>query len=207
MTEPLQKNKASQRSTAVGTAVAFTPAVMAMQESLGSRDQMQRLSDSGRWDQDIGPDLKSFIEAQNSFFVATASRDGRPHIQHRGGQRGFLRVEGPRQLAWTEVPGNRQYITFGNLSENDRTTIFLIDYATQTRFKIWGRAELLLSECPASVVRMSVEAIDRNCKRNVPELWPTSAVQRATKKLSNELTAAQVKIANLEAQLLDRSLT
>ena len=125
------------------TDVAFTPAVKAQQERLGSRRGYAALESRGGWENEIGADLAAFIEARDSFFLATASADGQPYIQHRGGAPGFLRVIGPRTLAFADYRGNKQYISVGNLSENPRAMIFLIDYAEQQRVKIWGRARVV----------------------------------------------------------------
>lgn len=115
--------------------LAFSAAVQAVQERLGSR----RLYEGAEWPIDISRQLEAFIAAQRSVFLATASADGRPYIQHRGGPPGFLRVLDSRTIGMADLGGNRQYITLGNLSENDRVQLFLIDYTNRQRVKIWGK--------------------------------------------------------------------
>jgi len=118
--------------------IAFTPAVKAIQSRKGSRKIYARVESKGSWQTAVTPELKKFIEAQRSVFLATASRDGQPTMQHRGGPPGFLRVVDDKTLAFVDYVGNRQYVTLGNLSENPKANLLLIDYAHRRRIKIWG---------------------------------------------------------------------
>lgn len=133
------------------------------------------------WPSQIDDELAAFIAERDHFYLGTASREGRPYIQHRGGPQGFLKVLDPRHLAFADFAGNRQYITVGNLDENDRVFLFLIDYAVQRRIKIWGRArsieddEELLQHLidptyrarPERAIVIEVEAWDENCSRHI----------------------------------------
>ena len=110
------------------TTVAFTPAVLAMQDRLGTRAQMQAMARNRGFRTTITPDLAAFIASRDSFFLGSATAAGQPYIQHRGGLPGFLQVTGPQTLEFADLPGNRQFLTLGNLSENDRVHLFLIDY-------------------------------------------------------------------------------
>jgi predicted pyridoxine 5'-phosphate oxidase superfamily flavin-nucleotide-binding protein len=168
------------------TDVAFTPAVKAQQQRWGSRRGYAALESRGGWPADIDEGLAAFIEARDSFFLATASADGQPYMQHRGGAPGFLRVVGPNTLAFADYRGNKQYISVGNLSENPRAMIFLIDYVEQQRVKIWGKARVV--EDPAEVSKLlragdpkadravvfEVEAWDVNCSQHIPAMVPVS---------------------------------
>jgi predicted pyridoxine 5'-phosphate oxidase superfamily flavin-nucleotide-binding protein len=162
--------------------VAFTPSVKAVQARKGSRSAYARMEESGSWPVHITPDLKSFIESQTSVYLATASRDGQPYIQHRGGPPGFLRVLDAQTIAFVDYTGNRQFITTGNLAENPKAQLFLMDYAQQERVKIWGEArvvegdEALVAQLmprgyaarAEQVIVFSVAAWDANCSKHIP---------------------------------------
>src|SRR5437899_10691877 len=120
--------------------VAFTPAVKAIQTRKGSREAYANVEARGGWRSEIDENLAAFLAERDSFYLATASADGQPYIQHRGGPKGFLKVLEPRTLAFADFRGNRQYLTTGNLADNDKAFIFLMDYAERRRIKIWGRA-------------------------------------------------------------------
>ena len=123
--------------------VAFTPSVKAQQRMKGSRSAYERMEQEGAWQTVITPDLKSFIESQTSIFLATANSAGQPYIQHRGGPAAFLQVIDERTLGFADFAGNRQYISLGNLADNPKIHLFLIDYATRHRAKIWGEARVI----------------------------------------------------------------
>jgi len=188
--------------------VAFTPAVKAAQTRLGSRAAYARMEASGGWETDIDDELAAFIARQRSFFFATATSGGQPYVQHRGGPPGFLKVLGPRRLGFADLRGNRQYISVGNLSENPKVHLFLIDYVERSRVKIWGEArvvpddaQLLSSLAPAErgskperAIVVDVLAWDANCPQHIPRRFEAEDVERA-------LAARDEKIAALEAQL------
>jgi uncharacterized protein len=132
----------------------------------------------------LNEDVIAFIASVDSFFIGTASRDGWPHVQHRGGPQGFLKVLDDHTLAFADYAGNRQYITVGNLTENDRVLLFLIDYELGRRLKIWGRAAVI-DDDPAlfalvsdpdyaakveRIIRIEVQAWDLNCRQHFPKL-------------------------------------
>jgi len=118
--------------------VAFTPTVKAVQSRRGSRGGYAQREEKGAWATTITDDLKDFIEAQTSVFLATANGEGQPYIQHRGGPAGFLKVIDDKTIGFVDFAGNRQYITLGNLADNAKAYLFLIDYAHRRRIKIWG---------------------------------------------------------------------
>jgi uncharacterized protein len=123
--------------------VAFTPSVKAVQSRKGSRRAYARMEDRGAWQTGITPDLAEFIEAQTSIFLATVNGEGQPYIQHRGGPAGFLRVLDDKTIGFVDFAGNRQYITQGNLADNPKAQLFLIDYAQRKRVKIWGEGRVV----------------------------------------------------------------
>ena len=123
--------------------VAFTDAVKAAQQERGARQKMEQLLERRPWPIDIPADLAAFIQARDSAYLGTASADGRPYIQHRGGPPGFIKVLGPRTLAFADFAGNRRYISVGNLHENERAFLFLMDYANRQRLQVWGRATIV----------------------------------------------------------------
>jgi len=188
--------------------IVFTPAIRAAQERYGSRRQMARLEQSDRWGRDMDAALAAFIAERNSFYLATASAQGRPYIQHRGGLPGFLKVLDGRTLGFADYPGNRQYISAGNLSENGQAFLFLMDYAHRRRVKIWGRAEVVdddpallarlhdptLPVAPERAILLHVDAWDINCPQYIPAKYEEADVAAALQKL-------QDRIAELEAEL------
>jgi predicted pyridoxine 5'-phosphate oxidase superfamily flavin-nucleotide-binding protein len=187
--------------------VAFTPAVKAVQARKGSRDAFAQMEERGSWQTQITPELAAFIAAQNSVFLATASRDGQPYIQHRGGPPGFLRVLDDRTVAFVDFAGNRQYITQGNLAENPKAYLFLMDYAQRRRVKVWGQArvveddaELTASLMPQGykaraeqVILFTVTAWDTNCRQHIPQRFEAADVAAA-------LAERDQRIAALEAE-------
>ena len=131
------------RTPSYASDVAFTPSVKAVQTRKGSRRSYERMEERGSWQSRITPDLARFIEAQTSIFLGTANKDGQPYIQHRGGPPGFLQVLDDKTIGFADFAGNRQYITQGNLADNPKAYLFLIDYARRQRIKIWGEARVI----------------------------------------------------------------
>jgi hypothetical protein len=188
--------------------VAFTPAVKAVQARKGSRGAYARVEQNGGWRSEIDEDLAAFLAARDSMFLATATADGQPYIQHRGGPKGFIGILDKNTLAFADYSGNRQYITQGNLSENPKANIFLIDYAHRRRVKIWGEARVvdddpaLLKSLmpqgyrarPEQVILFKISAWDTNCPQHIPQKFDAADVAAA-------LSARDARIAELEAEL------
>jgi len=188
--------------------VAFSPAVKAVQARKGSRAAYARMEEGGSWETRITPDLAGFIADQRSLFLATASADGQPYVQHRGGPPGFLRVLDDHTLALADFTGNRQYISVGNLHENPKAQLFLIDYLNRRRVKIWGEARVveddpaLLASLmpdsyrakPSQVIVFSVTAWDSNCPQHIPRRFEEEDVKAM-------LAERDLRIAELEAQI------
>ncbi|MDN2581058.1 pyridoxamine 5'-phosphate oxidase family protein [Aquibium sp. ELW1220] len=188
--------------------VAFTPTVKAVQARKGSRRAYASQERSGGWRTEITPDLKAFIEAQTSIFLATANADGQPYIQHRGGAAGFLKVIEAHTIGFVDYAGNRQFITSGNLADNPKAYLFLIDYAERRRIKIWGTArvvegdEALVADLmprdykarAEQVIMFTVSAWDANCPQHIPQRFEAADVAAA-------LSARDARIAALEAEV------
>ena len=161
--------------------VAFTPAVKRLQEIKGSRKAYARMEEKGRWKSTITEELAQFIGERDSFYLGTANADGQPYIQHRGGKPGFLKVLDDKTLAFADFRGNRQYISAGNLEENHKATLFLMDYPNRRRIKIWGSARVVDDDADLlarltdadydgvgeQVVVFEIAAWDVNCPQHI----------------------------------------
>jgi uncharacterized protein len=188
--------------------VAFTPAVKAVQTRKGSREAYASVEQRGGWRTEVDEKLAAFLADANSLYFATASAEGQPYIQHRGGPKGFIKVLDKNTLAFADYSGNRQYITQGNLSENPKAQIFLMDYAHRRRVKIWGEARVvdddpaLLQSLmpqgyrarPEQVVLFRISAWDTNCPQHIPQKFDAADVAAA-------LASRDARIAELEAEL------
>ena len=193
--------------------VAFSPSVKVVQERKGSRRAYARMEQGGSWETRITPELSAFIASQRSVFLATASLDGQPYVQHRGGPPGFLRVLDERTLAFADFVGNRQYITLGNLEENPKAQLFLIDYATRRRIKIWGEARvvsgdaaLLAAMTPEryraridQVLVFSVAAWDSNCPQHIPRRFEEEDVKTLLAERDARIASLEDELASLKA--------
>ena len=188
--------------------VAFTPAVKTIQARKGSRRGYAQVEENGGWRTEVDDNLAAFLADTNSLFLATASADGQPYMQHRGGPKGFVKVLDKQTLAFADYSGNRQYITQGNLAENPKANIFIMDYAHRRRVKLWGTARvveddpaLLKSLMPAGykarpeqVIVFTIAAWDTNCPQHIPQKFDAGDVAAA-------LAARDARIAKLEAEL------
>ena len=193
--------------------VAFTPAVKAVQARKGSRRAYERMEQGGSWETKITPELAEFIAAQTSVFLATANAEGQPYIQHRGGPAGFLRVLDERTLAFADFVGNRQFITTGNLSENPRAHLFLMDYAYRRRIKLWGTARVvegdpaLLQELMPlhykargeQAIVFTVTAWDSNCPQHIPQRMEAAEVAAALAERDERISALEAELRTLRA--------
>jgi len=193
--------------------IAFTPTVKAIQARHGSRDAYARMESERGWETRIMPDVAGFIEQQTSVFFATANEEGQPYIQHRGGPAGFLRVLDDHTIAFADFAGNRQYITLGNLADNPKAYLFLIDYARRRRIKLWGNArvveddpELLARLMPQGykargerVIVMTVSAWDMNCPQHIPQRFEAADVAAALAEKDRRIETLEAEIARLRA--------
>ena len=187
--------------------VAFTASVKAEQEKRGSRRQFERVEKGSGWPTVVTSELAQFIGHVRSFYLGTASAAGQPYIQHRGGPPGFLKPLDEKTLAFADFGGNRQYITAGHLAENPHAFIFMMDYATRRRIKLWGTAKIVEDDdallaslrqsaypaAPERAIVFSLEAWDRNCSQHIPRLLPYEAV-------ADVIAQLEARIAALEAE-------
>jgi predicted pyridoxine 5'-phosphate oxidase superfamily flavin-nucleotide-binding protein len=196
--------------------VAFTPAVKAAQERLGSRRSYSKMEQGRGWTRTITSDVAGFIAERDSFYLGTASADGQPYIQHRGGQVGFLKVVDEHTLAFADFTGNRQYISMGNLSENDRAFIFLMDYPNRRRIKIWGRAEFIENDTelleslvdtdysarPERALVFHVVAWDVNCPQHITPRFTEGEFEPRIRELERRNAVLQERVSELEALIV-----
>lgn len=188
--------------------VAFTPAVKTIQAAKGSRTTYARTEQGRGWRTRVTEDLAQFLAGLDMFYLGTANVEGQPYIQYRGGSPGFLKVLDEQTLAFADFGGNRQYITLGNLSENSKAFIFLMDYSTSQRVKLWGHARVVEDDpelldrlrdpdYPGKVERaivFTIEAWDINCPQHIHKRYPERLVTPLIEQL-------QGRIAELESQL------
>jgi predicted pyridoxine 5'-phosphate oxidase superfamily flavin-nucleotide-binding protein len=187
--------------------IAFTPAVKLVQATRGSRALYAKMEARGGFRTGIDENLTAFLAEVDTAYLATANAAGQPYAQHRGGPKGFIRVLGPSLIGWADYTGNRQYISTGNLAENDKAFLFLMDYAHRRRIKLWGRARLtddaalitrLMPEGYRAqgeqVVLFDVEAWDANCPQHIPQKFDAGDVAAA-------LSQRDARIAELEAEI------
>ncbi len=187
--------------------IAFTPAVKEIQTTRGSRATYANMEARGGFRTEIDDDLAAFVEDVDTAYLATTNAAGQPYAQHRGGPKGFIRVLGPRALGWADYAGNRQYVSAGNLAENRKAFLFLMDYAHRRRIKLWGRAQM--SDDRALIARLTpadyharseravvfeIEAWDTNCPQHIPQKLDAADVAEA-------LAIRDKRIADLEGDL------
>ena len=189
--------------------VAFTAAVKKAQLEHGSRSAYARMEKQrGGFMGEITDELASFIAERDSAYLATANADGQPYVQHRGGRKGFIRVLDEHTVAFADFVGNKQFITTGNLAENDRAFLFLMDYENRERMKLWGRAKVVTDD-PKLLAKLvdnddrtpieqaivfTVAAWDANCPQHIPRLVHASDV-------ASEVAELQQRISYLEQTL------
>jgi len=196
------------------SAIVFPPAVRRAQAEHGTAQAYERKIEAGFPDS-VTPELAAFIAEQDTAFLGTASADGAPYIQHRGGPKGFIKVVDARTLGFADYRGNRQYITLGNLSENDRAYLFLIDFSRRQRIKLWGRARVVENDDalieklfdhgykakPERVILFTIEAWDVNCSQHITARLSETDVERMASTIQERFAALQAENARLRAAL------
>jgi len=198
--------------------IAFTPAVKAAQERLGSRDTYRRMEEKGGFRTGLTDDLLAFIAERDSFYLGTVSSEGQPYIQHRGGPKGFLRLVDEATLGIADFGGNRQYVTLGNLVDNPKAFIFLMDYANRRRIKIWGEArvveddpelmaDLAMPDYQAGKVERAilfqVTAWDINCPQHITPRHDVDAFAEANRQILQQVADLEVENAELKRRLAE----
>lgn len=174
--------------------LAFTPGVQRLQEKMGSRRSYARLEGGPAHHDRLGPQEAAFIGARDSFYMATVSEAGWPYIQHRGGPTGFLRVLDDATIGFADFSGNRQYVSVGNITNDDRVSLFLMDYPNRTRLKILGHARVIAPEDAATLARLAVPgyrarvergliidvaAFDWNCPQHITPRYTVDEINAA----------------------------
>jgi hypothetical protein len=189
--------------------LVFTPVVKALQEKYGSRRHYAKTESGDASPDRLGSDESAFIAERDSFYMATVGANGWPYVQHRGGPKGFVKVIDDQTIAFADFRGNRQYISTGNLTTDNRVALIMVDYPSQTRLKILGRSEILEGE-PARewlerlretgykavierVFVIRVEAFDWNCPQHITPRFTAEQIQEA-------LAPFERRIAELEAE-------
>jgi predicted pyridoxine 5'-phosphate oxidase superfamily flavin-nucleotide-binding protein len=194
--------------------VAFTPSVKSIQARKGSREAYAKAEARGGWRTEIDENLASFLAETNSFYLATASADGQPYIQHRGGPKGFVKILDKNTIAFADYSGNRQYITQGNLAENPKAHIFVMDYAHRRRVKIWGEARVVeddpaLTEAlmpkdyrarPEQVILFRIAAWDTNCPQHIPQKFDAADVAAVLAERGARIAALEAELAALKGE-------
>ena len=195
--------------------IAFTPAVKAVQSRRRSRAAYAEMEARGGFRTLIAESLVQFLTEVDTAYLATASADGQPYAQHRGGPKGFIRVLDETTLAFVDFAGNRQYVSTGNLSENDKAFLFLMDYAHRRRIKLWGRARVVEGDEALTarlmpegyraraeqVILFQIAAWDVNCPQHIPQKLDAADVARALDERQARIDALMAENAALRQTL------
>lgn len=197
--------------------IAFTPTIKAIQTDRGSRSAYARMEARGGFRTSIDANLEAFLGDADTAYVATANAAGQPYAQHRGGLRGFIHVLGPSLIGWADYAGNRQYISTGNLAENDRAFLFIMDYANRRRMKLWGRARV--SDDPQLIAQLmprdysaqgeqamlfEIDAWDINCPQHIPQKIDAADVAAALSHRDARIAALEAEVAALKTTLREQ---
>jgi predicted pyridoxine 5'-phosphate oxidase superfamily flavin-nucleotide-binding protein len=197
--------------------VAFTPIVKSIQSERGSREYYAKVETRGGFRTEVTEDLTELLSKVNTAYLATSNSVGQPYAQHRGGPKGFIRMIDDKTLAFADFVGNYPYVTIGNLAENPKAFLFLMDYANRRRIKIWGRA--WISQDPVLVASLTpkdyrarveqailfeIEAWDINCKQHIPRLLDATEVEVIVNELSLRIAELEVQNASLRALIAQK---
>jgi len=206
---PERKNPAMHQFS---SDIAFTSTVKAIQAEKGSRTSYARMEAGGSWETTVTPELEAFLSDLDMFYLGTANAEGQPYIQYRGGSQGFLKKVDEKTVGFADFGGNRQYITLGNLSENPKAFIFLMDYVRSRRIKLWGKARVVEDD-PAlfdrlrdssypgkaeRVILFEIEAWDVNCPQHIHKRFPQKQVAPVIEQLQSKIRELEAKLRELE---------
>lgn len=197
--------------------IAFTDSVKALQSLKGSRRGYAQMETGDGWETTVTPALAQFLAVLDMFYLGTSNSAGQPYIQYRGGPPGFLKVIDDRTLGFADFAGNRQYITLGNLSENPKAFIFLMDYANRQRVKLWGSARVVendpkliqklhdpaYSGKPERVILFTLEAWDANCPQHIHKRFAASQVGPVIQQLEERVRALESELARAQMPVQD----
>lgn len=191
--------------------VAFSASVKEIQRERGSRRAFANVEPRLGYQSPTVEELADFLSQVDTAFLATASAGGLPYAQHRGGPKGFIKILDEHTLGFADFMGNRQYITTGNLAENDRAFLILMDYAERRRVKIWGHARVIRDDAdllaklmpegyrarPDQAILFHVEAWDINCPQHIPMKLSANDVSAALEALKSRITSLERENAEL----------
>ncbi|MEM7019123.1 MAG: pyridoxamine 5'-phosphate oxidase family protein [Pseudomonadota bacterium] len=194
--------------------IAFSNTVKAIQARKGSRDVYVNMAQRGNWSNEINDELRAFIGQQQSIYLGTVGSNGQPYIQHRGGPPGFLQVLDNRTIAFADFKGNRQYISQGNLQDNPKAFLFLMDYSIPRRLKIWGEARVIEDDKaliqqlmpagyrakPEQVILFTVNLWDFNCRQHISLRFDKANVNQAIETRDRRIQELEATIAQLKKQ-------
>ena len=194
--------------------IAFTPTIKAIQTARGSRAIYAKMEARGGFRTDIDENLAAFLEGIDTAYLATANAAGQPYAQHRGGPKGFIRVLGPKLIGWADYAGNRQYVSTGNLAENDKAFLFLMDYAQRRRIKLWGHARtsddsaLVAELMPAGyraqgeqALLFEIAAWDVNCPQHIPQKIDAAEFAQAVAHRNTRIAQLEAELAAIKIRL------
>jgi len=188
--------------------LVFPPAARLAQTERGSARHYAKKIEAG-FPAAVTPELAAFIAQLDTAFFATVSAAGAPYIQHRGGPKGFIKVIDDRTLGFADFAGNRQYITLGNLADNDRAFLFLLDFASRQRSKLWGRARMVEGDAallerlvdpgyrarPERAILFAIEAWDINCSQHITARFAEPDIAEAVAELRGRILALEAENA------------
>ena len=196
------------------SALVFTPTARRAQAERGSAKAYERRTAAGFPDR-VTPELAEFLRGIDTAFLGTVSAAGAPYIQHRGGPRGFIKVVDEKTLGFADYRGNRQYITLGNLADNDRAFLFLLNPATQQRIKLWGHARVVENDPdliarlfdagyqarPERVILFTIDAWDVNCSQHISPRFTPEEIAEAASELRARIAALEAENRELREAL------
>ena len=208
----------TRESNTNNSEIVFPPAAQRAQAERGSAKAYAGKVESGFPDT-ITPELAGYIAERDTAFLATVSENGAPYIQHRGGPKGFIKVVDEKTLGFADYAGNRQYITISNLEGNNRAFLFLLDFATRTRIKLWGKARVIESDDalieklfdkgyrarPQRAILFTVDAWDVNCSQHITPRFTQPEILEATEALQQRIAAVEAENAELKTRLMQMS--
>ena len=197
--------------------LAFTPLVKKQQLQHGSRHLYERVEQSRDLGDKLGPFEQEFIQDRDGFYLASVTETGWPYIQYRGGEKGFLHVLDERTLGFTDLRGNKQYISVGNLQHDDRVALFFMDYPRQSRLKILGRAKVHEGDAEARklietlrvpqektpaerAMLIHVEAFDWNCPQHITPRYTEEELEKILEPMQRRLDALEEENKRLRSK-------
>lgn len=194
--------------------IAFTDTVKQLQSTAGSRSAYARMEAAAAGNDRLGAREAEFLAQRDSFYMASVGGGGWPYVQHRGGPAGFVKVLDPHSLGFADFRGNRQYVSVGNLSVDNRVSLFFMDYPNRRRLKLFGRVKMVaigdvetleklkLSDYPAQVERgiiVTVEGFDWNCPQHITPRFTMSEVGAETAPLKARIAELEAEVAAVTA--------